>query len=135
MTEPQDMEKVIQRMVEKLVGEYAPLKVILFGSHAYGSPDPDSDIDLLIIKETSDRFIDRWVTVGRIIDGTHRSIPVEPLVLTPEELENRLAVGDQFIREIIEKGRVLYGRRRIALSRRQDAIHHGDTETQRFLGQ
>ena len=110
MTEPQDVEEVIQRIVEKLAEEYAPLKVILFRSHAYGSPDPDSDIDLLIIKETSDRFIDRWVTVGRIIDGTHRSIPVEPLVLTPEELEKRLAIGDQFISEIVEKGRVLYGR-------------------------
>ena len=110
MTEPQDMRKIIQRIVDKLVAGYAPQKVILFGSHAYGSPDRDSDVDLLIIKETSERFIDRWVTVGRIIDGTHRSIPVEPLVLTPEELEKRLAIGDQFIREIVEKGRVLYGR-------------------------
>ena len=110
MTEPRDMEKVIQRIVEKLVAGYAPLKVILYGSHAYGSPGPDSDIDLLIVKETSERFIDRWVTAGRIIDGVHRSIPVEPLVLTPQEIERRLAIGDQFVREIVEKGKVLYAK-------------------------
>jgi len=38
----------------------------------------------------------------------HRSLPLEPLVLTPQEVENRLAVGDQFIAEIMKKGKVLY---------------------------
>ncbi|MFN3476885.1 MAG: nucleotidyltransferase domain-containing protein, partial [Candidatus Methylomirabilales bacterium] len=64
--------------------------------------------DLLIIKETSERFIDRWVTVQRILTGTHRALPVETLVLTPQELEKRLAIGDQFIAEIVERGKVLY---------------------------
>lgn len=104
----QDIRKVIQNMVQKLVTEYAPQKVILFGSYGYGYPGPDSDIDLLIIKETSKRFIDRWVEVQRILTGMHRSIPVETLVLTPQEVEKRLAIGDQFIKEIMEKGEVLY---------------------------
>jgi predicted nucleotidyltransferase len=95
-------------MVEKIVADYAPQKVILFGSYAYGEPDPDSDIDMLIVKETSERFLDRWMTVQRIITGLHRSLPVEPLVLTPQELENRLTVGDQFIAEILKRGMVLY---------------------------
>ena len=95
-------------MVEKLVVEYAPQKVVLFGSYSYGSPGPDSDVDLLIIKETSKRFIDRWAEVQRILTGMHRSIPVETLVLKPQEVENRLSVGDQFIKEIMEKGKVLY---------------------------
>ena len=101
-------ETVIQRMLERLVAEYAPKKVILFGSGAQGREDPDSDIDLLIIKETTDRFIDRWATVQRILTGTHRSLPVDTLVLTPKEIEERLAAGDQFIAEILEAGRVLY---------------------------
>jgi len=106
----QDIEKVIRRIVEKLAAEYAPLKVILFGSHAYGSPGPDSDLDLFIIKDTPERLIDRCVNVRRIIDGTSRSIPVELLVLTPNEVQKRLAIGDQFIQEIMEKGKVLYAR-------------------------
>lgn len=108
MTSLQDVTTVIQRILQKLISEYAPQKVILFGSHAYGSPGRDSDIDLLIIKETPQRFIDRWTTVQRILTGTHRSLPVETLVLTPREVENRLAIGDQFIAEILERGKVLY---------------------------
>jgi fatty-acyl-CoA synthase len=104
-----DIGAVIQNMVHKLIDEYSPQKVILFGSHAYGTPGPDSDIDLLIIKKTSTRFIDRWVVVQRILTGTHRALPVETLVLTPREVEKRLANGDQFIAEILEKGKVLYG--------------------------
>jgi predicted nucleotidyltransferase len=96
-------------MLHKLIDAYSPQKVILFGSHAYGTPGPDSDIDLLIIKETSTRFIDRWVVVQRILTGTHRALPVETLVLTPQEVEKRLANGDQFIAEILAKGKVLYG--------------------------
>ena len=99
---------VLDRIIEKIVSSYAPEKVILFGSYAYGDPDRDSDIDLLIVKETTERFIERWVTVHRILSGTHRALPLEPLVLTPQEIEGRLAVGDQFIAEILEKGTVLY---------------------------
>ncbi len=108
MTDYHSTRKVIQTMVQKLITDYSPQKMILFGSHAYGSPGPDSDIDLLIVKETSERFIDRWVTVQRILTGLHPSIPVETLVLTPQEINARLAVGDQFIEEIIEKGEILY---------------------------
>jgi hypothetical protein len=43
-----------------------------------------------------------------IVSDPKRSIPFEPLVLTPDELEERLAMGDQFIEEIITKGEVLY---------------------------
>lgn len=108
MTGSQDRKKIIQNILEKLIAEYAPQKIILFGSYVYGSPGPDSDIDLLIIKETTERFIDRWARVQGILTGTHRSLPVETIVLTPREIENRLAVGDQFIVEILEKGQTLY---------------------------
>lgn len=108
MAGPKDRRRVIRQMLKKLVAEYAPQKVILFGSYDRGKPGPDSDIDLLIIKETSERFLDRWTTVQRILSGMHRSLPVEALVLTPQEVERRLAIGDQFIAEILEKGEVLY---------------------------
>jgi predicted nucleotidyltransferase len=102
------IQTVINRMTERLVAEYTPLKIVLFGSYAYGRPSADSDIDLLIIKETQDDFIDRWGEAQRILTGTHRFIPVETLVMTPEEVEDRLAVGDHFIRDILKRGRVLY---------------------------
>ncbi len=108
MAEAKAVKDTIQKILDKLVTGYAPQKVILYGSYAYGNPDRDSDIDLLIIKETTERFIDRWVTVQQILTGTHPSIPVETLVLTPQEMERRLAIGDQFVEEIITRGEVLY---------------------------
>lgn len=109
MAGPEDGRRVIRKILQKIVAEYAPQKVVLFGSYAWGNPGPDSDIDLLIIKETAERFLERWMTVQRILSGTHRSFPVETLVLTPQEIEKRLEIGDQFIAEILERGEVLYG--------------------------
>ncbi len=108
MAEPREIEAVIQGILAKLLTGYAPQKVILFGSYAYGNPRPDSDIDLLIIKDTSERFIDRWVTVRKILSDPTRKVPLETLVLTPQELSERLAIGDQYLAEIMEKGEVLY---------------------------
>jgi len=95
-------------MVDKLAREYRPERVVLFGSYAYGTPDEESDIDLLIIKNTPEAFIDRWATVRRILSDPKRRTPLETLILTPEEVSQRLEIGDQFIMEILEKGKVLY---------------------------
>ncbi|OGP27212.1 MAG: hypothetical protein A2038_04665 [Deltaproteobacteria bacterium GWA2_57_13] len=99
---------VIKKLVQRLVAGYAPEKIILFGSYAYGRPDADSDIDLLIIKATRERFFDRLDTVRRVTTGTHPHIPFEPIVLTPKEVERRVKAGDQFLSEILQKGEVLY---------------------------
>lgn len=100
--------RIVNPLVRKLVARYKPVKVILFGSYAYGQPRADSDIDLLIIKRTKRRLIDRWCDVQRILSDPKRKIPLETLVLTPRELEARLEQGDQFLQEIVEKGEVLY---------------------------
>ncbi len=98
----------IEKIVRQVIDAYQPEKIILFGSYAYGKPDSDSDLDLLIIKKTSDRFIDRWINIRQIVSDPKRSIPFDPIVLTPKEIEERLAMGDQFVEEIIKKGEVLY---------------------------
>jgi predicted nucleotidyltransferase len=103
-----EVREIIQDILRRLLAGYAPQKVILFGSYAYGNPQPDSDIDLLIIKETGERFIDRWVTVRRLLSDPQRTVALEILVLTPEELSTRLDVGDQFLKEITQRGQVLY---------------------------
>lgn len=98
----------IDKIVRRVVDVYQPEKIILFGSYAYGKPRADSDLDLLIIKKTSERFINRLTNVRKIVSDPNRSIPFEPIVLTPDEIEERLAIGDQFIDEILKKGEVLY---------------------------
>lgn len=98
----------IDKIVRKIVDGYSPEKIILFGSYAYGEPNPDSDLDLLIIKKTSERFIDRLTHVRKIVSDPKRSIPFEPIVLTPNEVKERLAMGDQFIGDIVGNGKILY---------------------------
>lgn len=108
MMASEEVREIIQHIVKKLLADYAPQKVILFGSYASGQPHSGSDIDVLIIKETSERFIERWITVRRILSDPQRTIPLETLVLTPQEVAKRLAMGDQFLAEILETGEVLY---------------------------
>ena len=99
---------MISEMVDKIASSYKPQKIILFGSYAYGEPDQDSDIDLLIVKETDERPIDRRVNVRRIVSDRKRRIPFEPIVITQNELKERMRIGDQFIDEILTKGEALY---------------------------
>jgi len=81
----QKVEAIIKEIVGILTEKYKPEKIILFGSYAYGNPTEDSDIDLLIIKETDKkRRVDRFVEVKRIIFNSKIRIPISPLVLTKE---------------------------------------------------
>lgn len=109
MTGNRESRQIILRAAKKIVREYQPKKIILFGSYAYGEPTEDSDVDLLIIKDTDKRPIDRWIEVKRLLRDTSRSLPVSPLVYTEKEIEERNAIKDFFIEEIFEKGEVLYG--------------------------
>jgi predicted nucleotidyltransferase len=102
------IEKALDEIVRRLVAEYKPEKIILFGSYAYGEPDDDSDLDVLIVKDAQDRLIDRIFTVLKITLDAHHRIGFEPLVLTPAEIDQRLRIGDQFVAEILDRGEVLY---------------------------
>src|SRR5258708_17993424 len=104
MTRDSHILSILREITNRLVTGYSPVKVILFGSHAYGEPGEDSDIDLLIIKDTSERFWSRLATVRALTVGTRRTVPFGPIVLTPSEIEQRLLLGDQFIAEILERG-------------------------------
>jgi hypothetical protein len=68
----------------------------------------DSDHHLLIIKDTDERFIDRWNAVREILSDPSRKIAIETLALTPNRISERLAHGDQFIADILQNGQVLY---------------------------
>jgi predicted nucleotidyltransferase len=99
---------LIRSITAKIVAEYQPERILLFGSYAYGVPDPDSDVDLLIIKDTPERAIDRRIRVRRILRDPQRKIPCSPVIITPAELESRLAMGDQFLETILAQGELLY---------------------------
>lgn len=103
------MLRTIEEIKTRLVESYNPDRIILFGSHAAGRPQDESDIDLLILKDTKDRPIDRRVQVEKIL--ADRSMPLDIVVYTPQEIRYLFSMGSSFIEEIIETGRVLYMRK------------------------
>jgi predicted nucleotidyltransferase len=107
----------LERLLSKLIVGYAPQQVFLFGSHVYGEPDQHSDLDLLIVKETTKTPFQRRVEVGRIVQDKSRRTPIQSLVITPQELEERIQRGDPFLTEIVEKGEVLYDAERVEAAR------------------
>lgn len=102
------MNPVIQRLAERIRQTYRPERIVLFGSHARGTADEESDIDLLIVKDTDKPFHKRWAEVAALIQPVAEGRDVSPFVLTPGEVEERLRRGDQFVEEILTKGEVLY---------------------------
>ncbi len=99
--------KIIDEIVNRITEKFSPLKIILFGSYAYGSPTADSDIDLLVIKESSLPRHQRSKEVRRILRGM--KVAVDIIVYTPEEVEKWKGIDTAFITGVLKKGRVLYG--------------------------
>ena len=97
----------IQATCDDIVREFAPLQVILFGSYAYGTPTEDSDVDLLVVMNIPESETRRQTV--EIRQRIPRRFPMDLLVRSPEEIAYRISYNDWFLREITEKGEVLYG--------------------------
>jgi uncharacterized protein len=102
------MIKSLEEVVERLVTGYDPERIILFGSRADGTADEESDFDLLVVKETDERPLDRRIAAEQLL--ADRSIPLDLSVFTPAEVWNLYSAGNPLIHEIAEKGKVLYMR-------------------------
>jgi predicted nucleotidyltransferase len=93
------------------IGEqFGAERVILFGSYAQGKVTTDSDVDLLVIGPFKGRGVDKSVEIRMKLQP---QFPVDILIRTPEKVQQRLKIGDQFIREILEDGMVLYDTNKI----------------------
>ena len=85
--------------------EFGAEKVILFGSYAEGTATDNSDVDLLIICPFQGRSVDQSVKIRMKL---RPRFPVDLLVRTPEKVRQRIQMDDDFIREILKEGKVLY---------------------------
>ncbi|HDN80124.1 MAG TPA: nucleotidyltransferase domain-containing protein [Chloroflexi bacterium] len=101
-------DELLQDVTRKIVEKFAPEKVILFGSYAWGKPGQDSDVDLLVIIETNERPMKLAAAITR--HCRPRFLPLDVVVKTPAEINQRLKAGDSFIQKIIKEGRTLYER-------------------------
>lgn len=99
-----ELEK-LKIITQKIVQNYSPEKIILFGSYAWGKSTADSDFDLLIVKNDKKDFLTEQQKIRRIING---EIAADILVHTAKEIERRLDLGDFFFKNIIDKGKYLY---------------------------
>ena len=101
-------DRLVGRVVEAIVRAYDPVRVIVFGSFARGDTHEGSDLDIIVVKETAERFFDR---IGRVRDAClHVDIDVQPLVYTPAELEDMLGQGNSFLETALAEGAVAYER-------------------------
>ena len=108
MNQTRHIRAVIEQVVELLKARYEPNRIVLFGSWAYGEPSSDSDIDLLIIKHTTQPFHRRWAEVYQLAQPVVGGIDFSPFVMTPEEITQRQRARDPFLEEILTRGEVLY---------------------------
>jgi len=103
-----EVEEKIQKIADRIVAEYKPEKIILFGSYAWGKPHQDSDLDFLIIKKTNDPILKRMSDVDRLF--MRREFAMDFLVYTPKQIEKRKQMEDIFVINVLNKGKVLYAK-------------------------
>jgi predicted nucleotidyltransferase len=101
----------IKAYVGEVVKHLNPYLVILFGSFATGEINEGSDVDVLVVADFKEGFLDRIAALMRL---NAFGIPIEPIGYTLEELEEMKRRGNPFILEVLEKGKVLYKSKREA---------------------
>ena len=100
------MSSVIE-LSERIAREFNPEKIILFGSHAYGTPREDSDVDLLVILPFEGKPLNKSL---EILDRIDPRFPIDLLARRPDDSARRYAEFDPLIRDAFDHGIVLYER-------------------------
>lgn len=104
------LEQEIKKVTETIIKEFNPEKVVLFGSHAWGSPEKNSDIDLFIVKDDAKKNTrEMAIDLERIL--LPRTFPIDVIVYKPAQVEESLKDKNIFITKIITKGKTLYDQR------------------------
>jgi len=105
-TRKKSVNAEIREMVKRIVKQFDPGKIILFGSHARGDAGPDSDVDLLIVMPVEGSKFDKMVEIGVAIDDI--PIPTDVIVTTPEDFEWRSRRVGTIEHPAAREGKVLY---------------------------
>ena len=106
MVSNSQFDKEVQNILDQLIRLYKPQKVVLFGSLAEGQIHQGTDIDLFIIKsDVPELGVDRIRQLDSLIKYRFAT---DFIVYKPQELEQRLKLGDPFVKSILEQGKVLY---------------------------
>jgi len=98
-----DIDEAVRRIVE----QFHPAKIILFGSHAQGSAGRDSDVDLLVVMNVEGSKRRQAVEIDLALSD--RSFPLDLIVVTPDEFEKYRGVAGHILYPAVREGKVLYG--------------------------
>ncbi len=102
---PMVTDESIRAVSDAIARSFSPERIVLFGSHAYGSPRDDSDVDILVVMPYEGNSLQK---AAEIVRRVRPPFSLDLVVRAPAELRQRLAWEDPFLRHIVEKGRVLY---------------------------
>ncbi len=97
----------IRKWCDRVVQEFRPQRIILFGSYARGTATEDSDIDVLVIMELA-RGRRNVLEAAAIRQRVPATFPMDLIVRSPSEVARHRSQADGFIRDILEHGRLLY---------------------------
>ncbi len=95
----------IDFLVRQITEQFHPERIILFGSYAYGTPRPDSDVDLLVVMDTPLHVV---AQAGIIRRDTYHPFALDLMVRTPEMFRQSVDMGDLFFKEIMQNCNVVY---------------------------
>ena len=101
-------QRQIETYAEDVARQFRPLKIVLFGSYAYGNPTEDSDVDLMVVMPKDPSGVRNRERAMAIRSAIPKSFPLDLLVKDPEDISWRLEEGDCFLQDVFSKGRVLY---------------------------
>ena len=101
---------LIEAVVDRIVRNIHPLKIIVFGSCAYGTPNPDSDLDILIVQPTDLPRHERTMPIHRLFNPAPCSMDI--LVFTPEEIDYWNGTTNHIITEAFQRGKVYHEQER-----------------------
>lgn len=96
---------LIHNICHRIASEFKPEQIILFGSHAYGTPTLESDLDLLVVMPFAGSPLAQASKISRQLK---LMIPLDLIVRTSEQMKERLVMGDSFMHEIVARGKVMY---------------------------
>lgn len=102
-------KKAISSIVRRIALNVNPDKIFLFGSYATGKADEDSDIDLLVVKETTEPKHKRSIEIQRLLIGS--KLPVDILVYTNDEFEKEKSTNHSFLSSAIQGAQLVYERK------------------------
>jgi len=102
------IQKLIRRMVKRIVMQFQPEQIILFGSHACGASGPDSDVDLLVVMPVTGSTREKAIEIGLALDDI--PIPKDIIVSRPDQFAWRKEIVGTIERPAARQGKVLYAR-------------------------